>query len=533
VSGISYAIKTTEIKDYTYTIKTTEIKDYTYRTSLVIIDSNGEPQVEYSKAHPTHIKKLTLLNLVGRDQSGSIVTYEPLDYVNRFLMAHHIDDDKQESDQYSKGLVHFLSFLIQLQLLWDEEYDEELFDKFVDSPRPSWDYMELRKAERITYQYRKALKYSVLEEPNSDLRLARTTATAYMNSVVKFYSFHIRMGYYFNNPPFQHEVVNIHYQAGGSSMKSYMSKAIHTTDLRLNFPKSKKNVGGVLPSSKRGLRPLTTSEWKEAQNILTNTRTVVKNINGEVKTASFPIEYSLFFLIARFTGLRKEEVASLHKGQIIKPDHHKSLLRFGVGGKYGSLTKTKDGGNKSRRTIIPAKLMQKLYEYTRSDRYQKRLKKFKELCKQKRKDGDDAFFDGVDGIDENKDYLFISSTGKPFFTKLSEANTRWNEVRATIEKKTGQSVTGAIHNLRSTFGTNLFRALLRVTTKDIALALVSECFGHEDQDITLMYLDIALDDPTGDEVFEDILDYIGVFDDTDDTDDSNEIFMHGVQLDDE
>lgn len=495
-----------------YEIKTTEIKPYTYRTPLIAVDGNGELSVEYSKQHPTYIKKLTLLNLVGRDQSGSIVSYVPMDFANRFLMAHHIDDGKQESDQYSKGLVHFFSFLIELQRLWDEEYDEDLYDELVDLPRPTWDYFSVRKSQRITYQYREALKNAVLNESEPELRIARTTATAYMNAVVKFYSFHIRNGYQFNNPPFEHEVATIHFQAGGTSMKAYMSKAVHTTDLRLNFGRSKRNEGGALPSARRDLKPLTNNEWKEVENILINTQKIVKKIDGKFKIATLSIEYCLFFLVARFTGLRKEEVASLHKGQIVKPNLSKPIMRIGVGGEYGSLTKTKGGGNKSRLTIIPTQTMQMLYEYGRSERYQKRLVKFKELCKAKREAGDDAFFDGEDGIDEKKEYLFISETGKPFFTKLSEANTRWNEVRSAVEQKTGKKVVGTVHNLRSTFAVALFRALLRKTKTDIALALVSECLGHEDEATTLIYLKIAQDEPTGDEIYEDVLDYLGVFD---------------------
>ena len=495
-----------------YEIRTTEIKPYTYQTPLITINEYGEPQTQFSKHSPVHIKKLVLLNLVGVNSIGRVVSYEPLECVNRFLMSHHIDDDKQESEQYSKGLIHFFSFLLELQRTWDQEYDEELFDELTDLPRPRWDVMALRKSERITYQYRVALKKAVLDEPEPSLRLARTTATAYMNAVVKFYSFHIRNGYQFNNPPFDHELIIINYQAGGTSMKAYMSKQVHTTDLRLNFAKSRRNEGGALPSARRDLKPLTNAEWQAVENILINTQHVIKQVDGIMKMVSFPIEYCLFFLVCRYSGLRKEEAASLHLGQIVKPDLSKPMLRIGIGGDYGSLTKTKGSGNKSRRTILPSATMQKLYEYSRSDRYCSRLAKFKALCKKEREAGNDAFFDSEDGIDESKQYLFISQTGKPFFTKLTEINTRWNEVRQTVKQLAGLSVEGSPHNLRPTFGVNLFRVLLRSATADIALALVSECFGHEDTQTTLLYLKIAQDEPTGDEIYEDVLDYLGVFD---------------------
>lgn len=496
-----------------YEVKTTEIKPYTYRTPLVTIDSNGEPKTEYSKQSPVHIKKLTLLNLVGRNESGDIVSYEPMEQVNRFLMSHHIDENNQESEQYSKALVSFFSFLIGLQELWDKEYNEDLYDELVDLPRPTWDSFPVRKNQKITYQYRAALKKAVLDETDPSRRIARTTATAYMNAVVRFYSYHIRNGYQFNNPPFEHEVVTIHYQVSGTSMKTYMSKDVHTTDLRLNFGKSRRNEGGALPSSRRDLRPLTYSEWSAVENILINTQMVLKNIGGEVKLAKIPIEYCLFFLICRYTGLRKEEVASLHLGQIVKPDKSKAGMRLGVGGNYGSLTKTKGGGNKSRRTIIPTRIMQLLYEYSLSDRYKKRLSTFKDMFQAKKVESEPGLFEGDDAIDKSKEYLFLSTTGKPFFTKLSEANTRWNEIRSTIEATTDKEIDGVIHNLRATFAVSLFRVLLKKTTPDIALAQVSECLGHEDEATTLMYLKIAQDEPTGDEIYEDILEYLGVFED--------------------
>jgi len=507
-----------------YEIKTTEIKPYTYRIPLVSVDVHGELSVEYSKQSPTYIKRVTLLNLVGRDESGKVISYEPMDYVNRFLLAHHIDEDKQESDQYSKGLVHFFSFLIASQELWDEGYDEDFYDELVDLPRPRWDWFPPTKSKKITYQYRAALKKAVLDESDPSRRIARTTATAYMNAVTKFYSFHLRSGYEFNNKPFEHEVIPLHFTAGGTSMQAYMAIDIHTTDLRLNFGKSKKNDGGALPSARRDLRPLANSEWKQVEKILTDTQKVVKNVGGEMKLVSLPIEYCLFFLVSRYTGIRKEEVASLHLGQIVRPDLTKPLMRIGVGGEYGSLTKTKGSGNKSRKTIIPTRTMRLLYNYSRSDRYQKRLAKFKALCEAKRAECGEAIFKAEDGIDENKEYLFISQTGVPLFTKSTEANIRWNEVRATVEKKTGHKIEGTIHNLRSTFAVALFRTLLRKTTPDIALAQVSECLGHEDFTTTQKYLQIAQDEPTGDEIYEDVLDYIGVFDDID-VDDSD--LTHG------
>ena len=47
---------------------------------------------------------------------------------------------------------------------------------------------------------------------------------------------------------------------------------------------------------------------------------------------------------------------------------------------------------------------------------------------------------------------------------------------------------------------------------DRALAHVSDLLGHEDIKTTFLYLKIAEDHPTGDEIYEDMLDWAGVFD---------------------
>ncbi|NRA69321.1 MAG: site-specific integrase [Pseudobacteriovorax sp.] len=498
-----------------YEVSSTEVKPFTYRTPIVSIDEHGELQVYYSKTDPVHIKQITFLNLIGRDEKGNIVSKKPIEEVNNFLMARHIDEGREESNQHSKALIHFFAFLTQLQEKWDDAYDEEKFDELVDLPRPTWDFMPFRKNQRITYLYRAALKYSVIKEPDRSLRLARTTATAYMNNVVGFYKFHLRTGKIFNNPPFDHEVVSINIEANGQSMKAYMSKVVHTTDLRLNFPKSSQNQGAAGEPGRRDLSPISDKQWAEVKKILMDTRRVIKNVKGEDKWVSLAKEYCLFFLIGRYTGLRKEEVATLHSKQIVTPPKGKSVLWLGVGVEYGSATKDVKGDDKSRKTIIPSTIMRLLYEYMRSDRYEKRLVKFKALCAQKKADGEDAFFDSVDGVDENKEYLFLSGSGVPFFLKLTELNVRWGEIRRTVRAILGHDMQGSIHNLRPTFAVSLFRTLLKTKSHDKALAMVSACLGHEDLDTTMKYLTLAKDAPTGDEIYEDILEFVGVFDELD------------------
>jgi integrase len=492
-----------------------DVKSFIYSQPLIVIDENGEAQTHHSKSNvlSTYIKRIVLLNEVENDSFGKVISYEPLHYVNRFLMSHHIENEKQESAQYSKGLIHFFSFLFELQNIWDCEYGNGTYDESMDLPRPSWNYMPVRKSQRITYLYREALKKSVYSDAVPSSKLARTTATAYMNAVIAFYRYHMRNNYNFNNPPFENKTIRINFRASETNMNEFQSKNVNTTDLKLSFRKSSRNIAGVLPSSRRDLRPFTNIEWKAAENILLNTRVVDKNVNGNTKQTALALEYCLFFLISRYTGLRKIEVASLHSEQITKPIFRRLILKLGVGDEYGSITKTVGFGNKSRETIIPGYIMEMIYDYTLTPRYLKRLQNFKDRYKNQVHINAD--------IDITKNYIFISSTGIPFFEKLNELNNRWSEIRNTMSRILEQEVTGTIHNLRATFAVAIFRALLRKRTVDVALAVVSNLLGHEDIKTTLLYLKIAEDEPTGDEIYEDILEYIGMFDELNMPDDKN------------
>ncbi|MEZ8580598.1 tyrosine-type recombinase/integrase [Vibrio splendidus] len=496
--------------DITYKIESTGIKNFTYKKPLVVRDENSKMQVVYSKDKSAyvHIKHIIFLNLVGRDKKSNIISYQPMDHVNEYILFRHIEDGIEDSAQDSKALIHYFSFILDVQAVWDKKYNNDDYDELLHPPRPEWNKFGIRTNHRATYMYHASLK----KEGQSGSGLSQSICTAYMRRVVKFYNHFLRKGIRFNNPPFKHESFIISLHSDGTNMNSRYSLSVQSSDLKLTFAKPLKNDGGSIPNSRRELKPLANRSWQEVENILTKTKRVLKLVKGQEKMTKLSEEYCLFFILLRFTGLRKEEGASLHIGQITCPDMKKPMLRLGVGDEYGSLTKGVAGVNKNRRTIIPSSVMLALYNYTKSERYERRLKKFKELCQKKRKEGDDAFFDSKDGVDENKAYLFLSATGKPFFLKLTEINTRWGEIRKTASINLAQSIEDAVvHNLRSTFAVALFRMLLKKKDAEQALAIVSECLGHEDLETTLLYLQIAEDHPTGDEVWEDILDYLDVF----------------------
>lgn len=509
----------------TYKIETSSFKQYLYRKPIVERDESGALVVRnslYDKG--IVIKKLVLLNEVGYENKNKVVSFKPIDVVNEFILSHHLDDGKLESSQLAQGLAHYFQFIVEHQKSWDDEYDEDTYDPVYDEPRPSWDLFPKRKAERLTYKYHDVLKKLVVDPVDEKNRLARTTAKAYMMAVIKFYKYYLRRGKRFINPPFEYEIITLNFQSNSASMKSYYQKVIHTTDLRLNFGKSKKSRGTGLDDCRRDLKPMSDKQWMVAQNILTRSRRVIRFGRDEDKMASLPIEFSLGFMICRYTGLRREEMASLHLEQIAKPKviirdgkevYENDILTLNVGDGYGSLTKTKGRGNKPRKTIIPARLMEELYNYTQSERYSKRLVKFNEYCKKQEQEGNLAVFQGDDAIDKDRKYLFITQTGVPLFTRPSDFTGRWIEVRNTINHalELKLKTDASIHNLRSTFAVDIFRRLLSKGIKpDTSLDYVASLLGHEDRSTTMEYLKIAQDIPRGDEIYEDVLVYLGALD---------------------
>ncbi|GAJ51135.1 hypothetical protein, partial [Aeromonas salmonicida] len=266
-----------------YRVEPSTISPYIYKRPLVTVDENGDVGfTTRSSGKGVVVKRVTLLNLVGYDEKDKLVSFEPMHYVNEYLLSHHIDKSKLESDQLSRALGHYFTFIITNQALWDLDYDEDTFDELYDAPRPRWDNFPKRKSEKLTYLYREALKDLVLNQQDDSERMARSTAKAYISAVVGFYKYHLRKGYKFNNPPFEHEIVTLNFQADASKMKAYTKKDVHTTDLRLNFSKSSRNEGGVLANYRRDLKPLTDKEWALVQNILTKSKRIIKNVKGEM-----------------------------------------------------------------------------------------------------------------------------------------------------------------------------------------------------------------------------------------------------------
>lgn len=511
-----------------YRVESTTLINFRYKKPILSINEDGEIVSTHRKNDKgVLIKSVTLLNIIGYDDKGCIKDFEPIVEVNQFILSKHIDDNNLESGQLSQGLAHYFDFILAHQARWDKAYDVKTFDPDYDEARPSWDHFPLRKVDRLTYLYSKGLKDLVVNKQE----LARTTSKAYLSSVVHFYKYWMYKGTKFNNPPFEFENFNLLLEGSANSMNAHYTKLIQTTDLRLKFSKGGRSGGTPLENLRRDLKPFTKNSWSILQNILMKSRRVIRNKDSS-KLHSLPIEYCLHFMICRYTGLRREEAASLHSAQIVKPEieinsdgeeaYTKPILNLGVGDQFGSLTKTDGPGNKTRTTIIPATLMHTLYKYTQSTRYEKRLSKYQKWCEEQKTLGDTSVFEGDDAVNPSRSYLFITQTGKPMMMDLKAFTGRWVEVRDTANHTSmlDNKIVGSIHNLRSTFAVDIFSHLLKKLTPDEALARVISLLGHEDIATTIEYLKIAQDMPTADEIYEDVLDYIGAFDNLEITDGS-------------
>lgn len=474
---------------------------FIHQVPTAVVDDNGEIQL-ISTGSQKRIKNICFLYLVGRSVvDNKIVVYEEIKEVNQFLMDLQVNagSDDYSTALLSKALIHYFTFLTDLADEWDKEQVDRVelgYEAEDRTMRPWWDVMPRRKSERPTYRYKAAL----IEAFRNNI-LARTTAQSYMRSVVGFYKYFIQQGYRFDNDPFQYEIVKVSVESKYSSMKSHYTYVVHTTDLRLKLGKDKRNGG-----TSQELIPLSNAEWKAVDTVIRQNKRIIKNVRGEKVEGALAIEYTLFFLIARFSGLRKEEVCTLRQRHIFSPDtrdNKRGYCEVEVG--PGNLSDTKF--NKDRTITIPVKIMRALYQYTLTERYKKRNKRFQSIYKQKAKANDIEYLDAVKH--SNESFVFISRMGKPMAFETKVVNARWAEIRDAASVLLGYELKSKPHNLRPTYAVETFKSLLRAgLSSDEALNILLDRLGHEDLETTLKHLKMAENTPKGNEIYEHILDYV-------------------------
>jgi integrase len=482
-------IEVESAKEIEYEVVSYSINNFEYKIPSTSVDDNGELQVKYEDK-VLFAGSITFLQKWGRDNRGNVVEANPINIVNDYLLFKRIDDDVQNTDTHSKALLSYFSFLEVLGIEWDD--------------------MPFHKSKRPTYQYKKYLKQAYLSQ-NPDEHLARSTCNNYIGAVTGFYKHYLKFKHSFENDPFVHEIVPIRVQADATNMKATQSYDIHTTDLRLKLGRDKRNDG-----TKRELLPLSDNEWEVVNRILVKDRRIITVENGIEISRKIAVEYSLMFMLPRYTGLRRVEVATLRERHIRNPtpkDEEKGYCAVDIGPANNSKAK-----NDTDHTIhVPLPLMRLLHSYVNSKRYITRKNKYKSLIAVMKEANPDhsaveknltpKILEQINKPDEA--FIFLKNAGKPYAFSPNTINARWTDIRRTTSKILGYTFEHKPHNLRSTYAVWGFRILLKKgISPDDALVYIKNRLGHCQASTTIQYLKFAQNEAKGDEVFEHALDFL-------------------------
>lgn len=386
----------------------------------------------------------------------------PVNVVNNWLIYLKCSLYRKRVNTQAQALLHYFFFLGQGHLKWDE--------------------MPISSRNRPTYKFSKYLKDAVKSGS-----IARTTANNYLGAVVNFYKFYLNRGYKFINKPFNYETVKIKVGGGHEFMKGKFIFA-DTTDIRLNLPKDKSN-GGI----SRELVPLSEQEWNVVDKICRFQGRVSSNTAQGVTSVSLSEEFKLAVVLARYTGMRREELITFRAKFIYKPTaeqlSHKYLIHSN-GIKISPQVGVETKGTGSRTIEIPASLMLILHQYINSQRYIVRRQ----------------LFESNNLKESDNPPLFISQSGDYFASRTF--NARWGEVRNTVRLQC-PSFNHKFHNLRSTYAVYRLKELLNEGIKEgDALDYIQSVMGHKSRGTLLHYLKFCHQGINSNEIYEQTLDLV-------------------------
>lgn len=338
---------------------------------------------------------------------------KPVWEVNNWLIHLKANRQLKQVNTQAQALLHYYSFLRDKQI--------------------SWDTMPIDLRSRPTYQFRKHIKEACLAG-----KIARSTAQSYMGVVVNFYSFYLARNYNFDNAPFRHEVVKVNREGSHGNMRN-SNVLISTTDLRLDLPK-KHTIANI----SRRLVPLSDNEWDMVDQIYRLEGSAIRKSYDLEYQVPISIEFKLMIALARYTGIRREEIVSFRAPLIFKPSVAQLNKKYLVGteGVYISPEAGVSTKGSGPRTIdFPSALMLVLHKYVNSKRYIYRREKFEKKH-----------------LDEIKNPpLFITQSGDFFTGKTLDA--RWGEVRNSVQKL-NKNFEHKFHNLRSTYAVSRLKSWL-------------------------------------------------------------------------
>lgn len=411
-------------------------------------------------------KKVAIIPDTGRSVGRMPLLYREdgtgITVANNWLIHLKVNLNKKEVNTQAQGLLHYFTFLENINY--------------------SWDFMPAAVRQRPTYAFKKHLR-----EAFKNRVIARSTANSYMSVVIRFYKFYLARNHRFENPPFNYEFVKVELPGRHDFMNN---KILHvdSTDLRLQLPKDYKFNGLA-----RSLVPLSKNEWSLLDDFLkSGRRGIVKKTSGSV-SVPLSIELKLAVYLARFSGLRREEIITLRSKQIYRPDkeqlskkyliHTEGLLldpRWGVSTKNGSI----------RHAEIPSALMNELHKYLNSPRYIERKRKF--------------ILKHPDKADNPP--LLINQRGSFFSSKTLDA--RWGEIRNAFSSDK-IDFEHKFHNLRSTYAVFRLEELLNTGLNESeALDYLQAVMGHKHRTALLAYLKFSKQVKSANQVYEEAIEII-------------------------
>ncbi|HBS81644.1 MAG TPA: site-specific integrase [Halomonas campaniensis] len=411
-------------------------------------------------------KKVAIIPDTGRSVGRMPLLYREdgtgITVANNWLIHLKVNLNKKEVNTQAQGLLHYFTFLENINYVWD--------------------FMPAAVRQRPTYAFKKHLR-----EAFKNRVIARSTANSYMSVVIRFYKFYLARNHQFENPPFNYEFVRVELPGRHDFMNN---KILHvdSTDLRLQLPKDYKFNGLA-----RSLVPLSTNEWSLLDDFLkSGRRGIVKKTSGAV-SVPLSIEFKLAVYLARFSGLRREEIITLRSKQIYRPDkeqlskkyltHTEGLLldqRLGVSTKNGSI----------RHAEIPSDLMNELHKYLNSPRYIERKRKF--------------ILKHPDEADNPP--LLINQRGNFFSSKTLDA--RWGEIRNAFSSDK-IDFEHKYHNLRSTYAAFRLKELLKSELNEAeALDYLQAVMGHKHRATLLAYLKFSKQEKSANQIYEEAIDIV-------------------------
>jgi hypothetical protein len=319
----------------------------------------------------------------------------------------------------------------------------------------------------------------------------------------------------FDHPPFVDEEVSISYEADSASdMKGDKKKRVHSTDLR---------IIGKSVTEKDRLIAMSETEW-----VLFDKQMRMKafgvETNGNKRTVS--TNNVRQFQICRFAGLRADEAASLHSGNIHKPTDEEieknTYVDFKFGPEHGNRTKN---GTTNRICELPARLMDELFTYTRSNAYIKLIKEYRKTADTRRE-----FTGNFLGDDKINPPLFLNKiTKKPKKGKFKgkaityvdsvsskTISNRFGELARAIRQEHDIPFPHTTHNLRSTYAVRrmeqIHEALINTDVEParawvIALNAIKGRLGHLSSRVTEKYLNQAQERLSSFDMAEQVHDY--------------------------